>query len=112
MSEMLYKVPEERLGWAAPTMPGIATCTPGRFATGRLLGRARKAHRLDQALYAGEGHVVCARQVSIHWFEDGITNVSFNCIDRHLAKRGDQVAIIWEGDDPNDPKASPTAAAR
>ena len=38
--------------------------------------------------------------VSIKWYEDGTTNVSVNCIDRHLAKRGDQVAIIWEGDDP------------
>jgi acetyl-CoA synthetase len=38
--------------------------------------------------------------VSIKWFEDGTTNVSHNCIDRHLAKRGDQIAIIWEGDDP------------
>ncbi len=38
--------------------------------------------------------------VSIKWFEDGTTNVSMNCIDRHLAKRGDQVAIIWEGDNP------------
>ena len=38
--------------------------------------------------------------VDIRWFEDGETNVSYNCIDRHLAKRGDQVAIIWEGDDP------------
>jgi len=37
--------------------------------------------------------------VSIKWFEDGLTNVAHNCIDRHLAKRGDQVAIIWEGDD-------------
>ncbi|WP_420961432.1 acetate--CoA ligase [Brucella sp. IR073] len=38
--------------------------------------------------------------VSIKWFEDGETNVSYNCIDRHLKKRGDQVAIIWEGDNP------------
>ncbi|MCB1513931.1 MAG: AMP-binding protein, partial [Hyphomicrobiaceae bacterium] len=38
--------------------------------------------------------------VSIKWYEDGVLNVSANCIDRHLAKRGDQVAIIWEGDDP------------
>ena len=42
--------------------------------------------------------------VSIKWFEDGITNVALNCVDRHLAKRGDQVAIIWEGDDPNESK--------
>jgi acetyl-CoA synthetase len=40
--------------------------------------------------------------VSIKWFEDGVTNVAQNCIDRHLAKRADQVAIIWEGDDPKD----------
>ena len=40
--------------------------------------------------------------VSIKWFEDGTLNVCANCIDRHLAKRGDQVAIIWEGDDPTD----------
>ncbi|HML12893.1 MAG TPA: acetate--CoA ligase [Xanthobacteraceae bacterium] len=40
--------------------------------------------------------------VSIKWFEDGTTNVAYNCLDRHLAKRGDQVAIIWEGDDPKD----------
>src|SRR6266851_10197882 len=40
-------------------------------------------------------------KVSIKWFEDGTLNVAYNCIDRHLAKRGDQVAIIWEGDDPN-----------
>ena len=38
--------------------------------------------------------------VSIKWFEDGVLNVSVNCIDRHLKKRADQVAIIWEGDDP------------
>jgi acetyl-CoA synthetase len=38
--------------------------------------------------------------VSIKWYEDGTLNVSVNCIDRHLKRRGDQVAIIWEGDDP------------
>ena len=39
--------------------------------------------------------------VSIKWFEDGVLNVAANCIDRHLPKRADQVAIIWESDDPN-----------
>jgi acetyl-CoA synthetase len=39
--------------------------------------------------------------VSIKWFEDGVTNIAYNCIDRHLAKRANQTAIIWEGDDPN-----------
>ena len=38
----------------------------------------------------------------IRWFSGGQLNISHNCIDRHLAKRGDQVALIWEGDDPKD----------
>ncbi len=42
--------------------------------------------------------------VSIKWFEDGVLNAAYNCIDRHLETRGDQVAIIWEGDDPADSK--------
>ncbi len=42
--------------------------------------------------------------VSIKWFEDGTLNAAANCLDRHLAERGDQIAIIWEGDDPNDSK--------
>jgi acetyl-CoA synthetase len=36
----------------------------------------------------------------IRWFEDGVLNVAYNCIDRHLETRGDQTAILWEGDDP------------
>jgi acetyl-CoA synthetase len=40
--------------------------------------------------------------VSIKWFEDGVLNVAANCLDRHLATRGDKIAIIWEGDDPKD----------
>src|SRR6201986_3281668 len=40
----------------------------------------------------------------VRWFEDGALNVAANCIDRHLAKRGNQTAIIWEGDDPKDSK--------
>lgn len=40
--------------------------------------------------------------VDIRWFGDGTLNVSANCIDRHLADHGDDIAIIWEGDDPND----------
>lgn len=41
--------------------------------------------------------------VSIKWFEDGELNVSANCVDRHLATRGDQTAIIWEADSPDTP---------
>jgi len=42
--------------------------------------------------------------VSIKWFLNGKLNVSYNCLDRHLQERGDQVAIIWEGDDPENQK--------
>jgi acetyl-CoA synthetase len=42
--------------------------------------------------------------VSIKWFEDGTLNAAYNCIDRYLTDRGDQVAILWEGDDPKDTK--------
>jgi len=42
--------------------------------------------------------------VRIRWYYDGTLNVSVNCIDRHLAKRANQTAIIWEGDDPKDDK--------
>ena len=41
----------------------------------------------------------------IRWYQDGTLNASVNCLDRHLATRGDQTAIIWEGDDPNDSKS-------
>ena len=41
--------------------------------------------------------------VSIKWFEDGVLNVAANCIDRHLLEHGDDIAIIWEPDDPNAP---------
>ncbi len=43
--------------------------------------------------------------VSIKWYEDGVLNVAYNCIDRHLEKRANQTAIIWEGDDPKDSRA-------
>ena len=39
----------------------------------------------------------------IRWYADGQLNVAVNCLDRHLAERGDQVAIVWEGDDPATP---------
>ena len=45
-----------------------------------------------------------AHDVSIKWFEDGVTNVAYNCIDRHLPARANQTAIIWEGDDPSNSK--------
>ena len=49
---------------------------------------------LDYSYHADDLH--------IKWFDGGKLNVSYNCLDRHLATRGDQVAIIWEGDNPNE----------
>jgi acetyl-CoA synthetase len=46
-----------------------------------------------------------ADDLHIRWFEDGVLNVSANCLDRHLETRGDDVAIIWEGDDPTQSKS-------
>ena len=43
--------------------------------------------------------------VAIKWFEDGVINVCANCVDRHLASRGDQVALIWERDEPGNSQA-------
>ena len=59
---------------------------------GRRLDWFKPYTRVMNASFDGE--------VSIRWFEDGELNVSHNCIDRHLGARGDQVAIVWEGDDP------------
>ena len=52
----------------------------------------KKPTRIKNTTFAGD--------VSIKWYEDGELNVAYNCVDRHLDKRGDQTAIIWEGDDP------------
>ena len=48
--------------------------------------------------------IYSTKKVSIKWFYDGTTNVSYNCIDRHLPKRAKQTAIIFEGDDPKESK--------
>ena len=42
-----------------------------------------------------------AKNLHINWFADGSLNAAANCLDRHLAERGDQTAIIWEGDEPD-----------
>ncbi len=52
----------------------------------------REPTRIRNASFTGD--------VSIKWYEDGTLNASASCLDRHLAERPDQVAIIWEGDDP------------
>jgi acetyl-CoA synthetase len=46
-----------------------------------------------------------AKDLHIRWYEDGVLNVSTNCLDRHLAARGDKTAILFEGDDPDESRA-------
>ena len=53
----------------------------------------RQPTRIKNTCFTGD--------VSIKWFEDGTLNAAANCLDRHLAERGEQTAIIWEGDDPD-----------
>ncbi len=89
------------------------------FAARAHVGAARYAEMFDKAARDPDGFWAeeCKRiawmkaptkikntnftgDVSIRWFEDGTLNASVNCLDRHLATRGDQTAIIWESDDP------------
>ena len=62
-----------------------------------------QAKRLDwmKPFHKVENVSFAPGNISIKWFEDGVLNAAWNCIDRHLDKRGDQTAIIWEGDDPS-----------
>jgi len=60
------------------------------------------AKRLDWVRFPTRIKDVSYDRADLHirWYEDGILNASYNCLDRHLEKRGDQTAILWEGDDP------------
>ena len=105
MSDKIYDVPpalaEARLRRRRQVQGDVRALDQGPQ---RLLGRAGQAHRLDQAVQQGQEHLLRPGNVSIKWFEDGTLNAAYNCVDRHLAKRGNQTAIIWEGDDPKDDK--------
>ena len=106
MSEMLYKVPEN---W-----PAQAHVDDARYRD-----MYAQSVRDPEGFWGDHGKRIdwikpytwvkrtsfAPGNVSIEWFGDGTTNVSLNCIDRHLAKRADQVAIIWEGDDPKESKS-------
>jgi acetyl-CoA synthetase len=67
---------------------------------------AEQAKRLDwmKAPHNIDNWSFAPGNISIKWFEDGVLNVAHNCIDRHLHKRANQTAIIWEGDDPSQSK--------
>jgi len=101
MSEKVYAVPAE---WAArawvdeqkyQAMYKRSVEDPEGFwgEAGRRIDWIKPYTKVKNTSYAPGA-------VSIKWYEDGVLNVCANCVDRHLAKRGDQVAIIWEGDDP------------
>ncbi len=69
---------------------------PDRFwgEQGKRIDWIKPYTKVMNASYSGD--------VAIRWYEDGTLNASYNCIDRHLAKRADQTAILWEGDDPGE----------
>ena len=71
------------------------------FEQGNRIDWFRTYTLAKNASFGGPG---TSGEVDIRWYEDGVTNVAYNCVDRHLETRGDQVAIIWEGDDPSESK--------
>ena len=87
------------------TRPSTRRCTSDRSATRRRFW-AEHGKRIDwfKPYTKVKNTSFDAHNVSIKWFEDGVTNVAHNCIDRHLPKRASQTAIIWEGDDPSKSK--------
>ncbi len=66
---------------------------------------------MDHCADRGGRLVVCRNDFHVRWFDDGVLNVSVNCIDRHLASRGDQIALIWDADDPAEEPRRYTYAA-
>ena len=106
MSEQaLYPVPED---WKSRTlcdndsylrMYGQSIADPEAFwaEQGKRIDWIKPYTEVKDVSYAAD-------DLHIRWFHDGTLNVSANCIDRHLASRGDKPAIIWEGDDPDDDK--------
>ena len=105
MSEKVYAVPAawKKKAWVDEAgykkMYDESVKTPAKFW-------GKQAKRLDwfKAPTKIKNTSFDYDNVSIKWFEDGVLNVSYNCIDRHLKKRANQIAIIWEGDNPYDDK--------
>jgi len=105
MSEKIYDVPAEwaKRAWVDQAkykdMYARSISDPNGFW-------AEQAKRIDwmKTPTKIESVSFAPGNISIKWFEDGVLNVAHNCIDRHLAKRANQTAIIWEGDDPSQSK--------
>ena len=111
MSEKLYDVSAD---WAKRALVDDAkyremyarsVADPNAFwaEQGKRIDWIKPFHKVENASFA-------PGNISIKWFEDGVLNVAWNCIDRHLEKRGDQTAIIWEATIPMSPNTSPTAS--
>ena len=69
---------------------------PDRFWAehGKRIDWIKPFTKVKNAAFEGDVHIA--------WYEDGTLNASYNCIDRHLPKRAEQTAILWEGDDPGE----------
>ena len=81
--------------------PNIMKCMLRVYATrgfwgehGKRIDWTRPYTKVKNTLYSKEN-------VSIKWYEDGTLNACVNCVDRHVDARGDDIAIIWEGDEPD-----------
>ena len=75
-------------------------CTPRDPLAGKFWERSDGVLDLALAFTRVKDASFAAEDFRIRWFYDGTLNVSANCLDRHLEKRGDKTAIIWESDDP------------
>ena len=103
MTEHIYPVPEQ---WARRSrvdaagyekLHGRSLADPGSF----WLEASKRLDWIKRPEMAGDWSFD-EKDFHIRWFADGRLNVAANCIDRHLAKRGDSVAIIWEPDEPGE----------
>ena len=101
--QQLYPVPQS---WAAEAkvdqagyeaMYAAAASDPDAF----WLKQAERLEWITPPSVAGEWSFDEA-DFGISWFKDGVLNVAANCLDRHLAERGDSIAIIWEPDEPSE----------
>ena len=92
--EMAANAHVDRAGYEAMYAASVADPEAFWGEHGKILDWMRPYNRVSDCSFA-------PGNVSIRWFEDGTLNVAANCIDRHLAERADQTAIIFEPDDPN-----------
>ena len=99
----IHPVPDDFAANARIKKPTTKRCTPNRCRIRKDSGAASASGWTGSSRTRKVKDVSFdAKDLHIRWYHDGELNVSANCLDRHLAKRGDKTAIIWEGDDPNE----------